>query len=521
MPKTAPQPPAPTIDPMLETLYLAASLMMVDIPGPTLDPATRAHLAEYKFGGVCLFRKNIQNPEQVRKLTAEIREVLGEHVLIAVDQEGGAVQRVLELPLAPSAMAIGAINDPKIAGEIGAAVGRNLISLGINWNFAPSLDVNTDPRNPVIGDRSFGSDPKKVARLGVAWAKGLEGAGVMASVKHFPGHGDTALDSHLDLPVVDKNMEELQRTEFYPFQQAVKAKLGSVMTSHIRFPILDKKFPATLSKNILTGLLRERMGFEGIVVTDALDMQAITRNYSVGEAAAISVKAGADMILSLGKPEVHAAQAKAIAASIDAGKISRKQALASQKRLLEAAERFPSKPRPYRAAQLRSDYSLMNRAALASITAFNNPVRPKASDKILIVSAGSSFSAGPYGETVAVEGFATFLKTKFAKVSQFVYDPKNPTEFSGKLEKAAAKADFLLVISVGRDPLDAEEAKLLRHAFKLGKPATHIALWNPYHILTLRQPAFVTYGFRVPTLEALVKVLAGAGAKGMLPFKLR
>lgn len=503
------------------TLYLATSLMMVDIPGPNLDPVTKAHLAEYKFGGVCLFRKNIQNPEQVRKLTNGLREVLGPQVLIAIDQEGGAVQRVLELPLAPSAMAIGAIGDPKIAGEIGAAVGRNLISLGINWNFAPSLDVNIDPRNPVIGDRSFGADPKKVARLGVAWAKGLQSQGVMASIKHFPGHGDTALDSHLGLPVVDKELGELQRTEFYPFQQAIKAGVASVMSSHIRFPILDKNYPATLSKNILTGLLRERMGFEGVVVTDALDMQAITRNYSMGEAAAISVKAGADMILSLGTPEVHIAQAKALAAAIENGSLSHKQAEASLTRLQQAAARFPSTPKPYRAADLRSDYALMNRAALASITAFKDPLRPKKSDKVLVVSAGTSSSAGPYGETVAVADFAKLLKAKFAAVTQFVYDPQNPDEYSEKLEKAAKKADFLLVVSVGRAPLAAAEAKLLSHAFELGKPATHIALWNPYHILTLKQPAFVSYGFRTPTLEALVKVLSGTAAKGTLPFKLR
>ncbi|MDX2008341.1 MAG: beta-N-acetylhexosaminidase [Meiothermus sp.] len=521
MPAKLPHTPPGNIDPMMESVLVAASLMMVDVPGPTLDAATRAHLAQYKFGGVCLFRKNIQNPEQTRRLVAELREVLGEDVLIAIDQEGGAVLRVLELALAPAPMAIGAVNDPKVAEAVGAAVGRGLISLGINWNFAPSLDVNTDPRNPVIGDRSFGSSPQKVARLGLAWVKGLESAGVMASVKHFPGHGDTHLDSHHDLPTVNKTLEQLEATELYPFRKAVEANVSSIMTSHIRFPALDKRYPATLSKNILTDLLRKRLGYQGIIVTDALDMKAISENYGLGQAAVLSVKAGADMILSLGKPEVHAAQARALAGAIQDGEIGKARVAASQARLRSAARKFPAVARPYRPAQLRADRQLMQQVALASITPYRDPVRPRRSDKVLIVSAGSTYSGGPYGETLAVGDFAKLLEAKFPNVTQFVYDPKSAGEFADKLEAAAAKADYLLVVSVGRGGLGAEEAGLLRHAFRLGKRATHVALWNPYHILTLRQPALVTYGFRQPTLHALVGVLGGQAARGKLPFKLR
>lgn len=499
----------------------AARMMMVDIPGPKLEPQTRQHLEQHQFGGVCLFRRNIQNPAQVRQLTDDLRSILGEGVLIAIDQEGGAVQRVLELALSPAPMALGAVGDAKIAEAVGAAVGRGLISLGINWNFAPSLDVNTDPRNPVIGDRSFGSEPQKVARLALAWAKGLEGAGVMASVKHFPGHGDTALDTHLDLPTVNKSQEALERTELLPFRKAARAGIGSVMSAHIIFPAFDTKNPATLSRKILTGLLREDLGYGGIIVTDALDMQAITKKYSVGEAAAKSIAAGADLILSLGQPEVHIAQLEAIAEALENGKIPARQAEASLERLSRAAQRFPGQPRPYSQTQLAKDRALMDEVALKSITAYRKPVRPEANQKILMVSAGSTFSAGPYGETLAVSDFAKLLKKRFPKVSQWVYDPKNAGEYQEKLAAAAAKADFLLVISVGREPLRKTEADLLLQAFKLGKPAVHVALWNPYHLLSLKKPAFVTYGFRRPTLEALVSVLAGAEATGKLPFKTR
>lgn len=506
---------------MPKSQQTAARMMMVDIPGPTLEPETRAHLERYRFGGVCLFRRNIQGPAQVRRLTDDLRGALGPEMFIAVDQEGGAVQRVLELALAPAPMALGAVGADEIAEKVGEVVGRGLISLGINWDFAPSLDVNTDPRNPVIGDRSFGSDPKRVARLGLAWAKGLERAGVMASVKHFPGHGDTALDTHLDLPTVDKSLEELERTELYPFGRAAEAGVASVMSAHIVFPTLDPDHPATLSRPILTGLLRGGMKYSGIVITDALDMQAITKWYSVGEAAAKSVAAGADMILSLGKPEVHVVQLEALARALDKGEIPTRQAEESLQRLSQAARRFPSQPRPYRESQLAEDRALMDEVALRSITAYRKPVRPEAGQKVLIASAGSAFSGGPYGETLAVSDFAQLLKKHFPKVSQFVYDPKNAGEYFERLEKAAQNADFLLVVSVGRESLKEAEARLLRHAFGLGKPAVHVALWNPYHVLSLKQPAFVTYGFRLPTLEALVRVLGGAEARGKLPFKAR
>jgi beta-N-acetylhexosaminidase len=505
----------------MESLYLATSLMMVDIPGPALDAATRAHLERYRFGGVCLFRKNIQNPAQVRRLVAEIREQLGPQAWIAIDQEGGAVQRVLEFSLAPSPMALGAMGDAKTTEAVGAAVGHTLISLGINWNFAPSMDVNTNPRNPVIGDRSFGSDPKKVARLALAWARGLEGAGVMAAVKHFPGHGDTALDSHLDLPVVNKPLEELERTELYPFRKAVDVSISSVMSAHIRFAALDPQYPATLSEKVLTGYLRKKLGFQGIIVTDALDMKAITQNYSLGESAVKSLQAGADLILSLGKPEVHIIQAAAIQQALQNGSLSAEQASLSQQRLLEAAGRFPGLVQPYSPVQQKRDQTLLEQVALRSITPYRKPLRPRRSDRILVVSAGSTFEAGPYGETLAVKDFTRLLQTRFARVSQLVYNPQKAEASTSELEKAAAKADFLLVVSVGRGSLSPQETRLLKQAFALGKRATHIALWNPYHILSLRKPAFVTYGFRTPTLNALVKVLGGVQAKGRLPFKLR
>ncbi|WP_281173205.1 glycoside hydrolase family 3 N-terminal domain-containing protein, partial [Deinococcus pimensis] len=170
---------------------------MTDLPGPVLDERWRAHLSRHGFAGVCLFRRNVVNDEQVRALVRDVREVLGSEAFVAIDQEGGAVLRVLDAPLSPAPMALGAVGDVALARRVGAATGRALLSLGINWNFAPVLDVNSDPLNPVIGERSFCGDAALVAELGAAWALGLEDAGVLSCAKHFPGHGDTREDSHL------------------------------------------------------------------------------------------------------------------------------------------------------------------------------------------------------------------------------------------------------------------------------------------------------------------------------------
>lgn len=226
-------------------------LVMVDIPDPVLSAETRIHLERYTPGGIILFKKNIQTLEQTRALILELKAILGEDLLLAIDMEGGGVWRSNFLPYAPSAMSLGAAGDPKLAYQVGALVGRGMRAMGANWNFAPVLDVNNNPANPVISDRSFGQDPKQVQALGLAWAEGLMGAGVAACGKHFPGHGDTHLDSHLALPTVTRNLEGLEEYELVPFRAAVAQDLPSIMTAHIVYPALDPEYPATLSKPFL------------------------------------------------------------------------------------------------------------------------------------------------------------------------------------------------------------------------------------------------------------------------------
>lgn len=268
-----------------------------------------SHSKNSPVGGVILFQNSLRDVKQILKLTHEIQESSKTPLFIGIDQEGGGINRLSMGTTMPGNMALGATNSTAYAFETGKLIGKELKALGINVNFAPVLDVNNNPSNPVIGIRSFGSDPELVARLGVSYINGLRHSKVISAGKHFPGHGDTTVDSHIGLPQISHNIERLWDVELKPFQRAVNRGVDMIMTAHVTFPTIDdttfisKKngqpitIPATLSHKVLTGLLREEMGFNGIIVTDAFNMKAIADHFSNEEAIVMAIKAGADMIL--------------------------------------------------------------------------------------------------------------------------------------------------------------------------------------------------------------------------------
>ncbi len=258
-------------------------------------------IKDYHVGNVILFERNCHNPKQTFELVQHLQRLALEHngvpMFIAIDQENGMVIRISEgVCVFPSnmAQAIGASLDEIY--QMAKYTGEMLNALGINYDFAPSLDVNNNKDNPIIGIRSFGEDSKTVAAAGVKCIKGFQDAGILATAKHFPGHGDTSVDSHLALPVISHTKQRLNEVELYPFKEAIKAGVKSIMTTHIRFLTYDDKFPATLSKKVLTELLREQLGFRGIIVTDCLEMKAIDDTYTVQKAAPMAINAGADLV---------------------------------------------------------------------------------------------------------------------------------------------------------------------------------------------------------------------------------
>lgn len=310
-------------------------LFMVGIPRPTLDQETRTLLQELRPSGIVLFRRNYAGPAALAVLCTELHSLFAAHrLLIALDHEGGRVHRVSP-PFThfPPALRIGQTGSVTLAYQVGLAMGHELRRVGIDIDFAPVLDVLTNPANTVIGDRAFASDPYQVALFGRALIRGLRESGVIPCGKHFPGHGGTLMDSHEDLPQDDRGREELARIDCYPFQQAIQEGIGMLMTAHVRYPALDPELPATISPRIVTGLLRKQMHYEGVVVTDDLEMGAVVRHATVAQTVINALNAGADLMLVCHKIELALAARDACLQALENGTLS-------PRRVAEAAQRI-------------------------------------------------------------------------------------------------------------------------------------------------------------------------------------
>lgn len=479
--------------------------LIVDLSGPDLQPAEARWLRQRQPGGVCLFARNFSTPQRTARLIREVRDALERDALIATDQEGGAVLRRLDVPLPPTPQGLGVLDDPQAAYQAGQVAARGLLELGVNWNFAPSLDVNVDPLNPVIGERSFGADPARVAVLGVAWAQGSEAAGVMSAVKHFPGHGDTRVDSHLALPVVDKPRTALEAVEWRPFREAVRAGLGSVMTAHILYTALDAEHPATVSSAVLTGLLRREWGYDGVVVTDAMDMRAVADRYPQGRGAALALQAGADAVLVCGHGhhEVTEMHARALDAGLRDGTLLESRLHEAAERLNQAERRFPGRPRPYTKALRAADEALVEDWAQRMLTWAGPAVKLDPSKVVLLLAPSEPALGGPYGDCLAGPALAGALRPAFPHV-QFI-PTDEPAAISAMLE---AHPTAPVVLATTERWIELASVKSLAdNLMTRNAPALHLALWDTAVVNTLKLPSLITYGFRPANLHALTTAL--------------
>lgn len=304
-------------------------LVMLGFAGLTPPPALLSLIDRYDIGGVFLFGPNIEDAAQVRALVDALQARARTPLLVAMDQEGGRVQQwgPPHGPLLPSARDIGCRFDRDLdLGLVrghGRAMGRTLASLGVNVDFAPVLDVDSCASNPIIGDRSFSSDPHRVAALALAFAAGLEEAGVAACGKHFPGHGDTQRDSHLELPEVDHDRARLEAVELAPFRAAIAAGVPTLMSAHVRYPALDPDAPATVSRRICTDLLRDELGFEGVLFTDDLAMRGIRDgDEDLVRVSVRAVEAGCDVLLSCTEHNLHPSLMQGLEAALSGGELS-------------------------------------------------------------------------------------------------------------------------------------------------------------------------------------------------------
>ncbi|MEN2982274.1 MAG: glycoside hydrolase family 3 protein [Thermus sp.] len=455
-------------------------------------------LREVRPAGVILYPSNLRrDPEGlVRRLRA-----LDPNLLLLVDQEGGPFTSYREgVVRFPSAMALGASGDEALVERVGWALGCQVRRLGADVNLAPVLDVNVNPDNPIIGLRAFGSDPERVARMGLAFAKGVLRSGAKPVGKHFPGHGDTGVDSHLDLPRVDKPWEALVKTELYPFRRFAQAGMPGLMSAHILFPALDPRYPATLSERILTGLLRQEMGFDGALLTDDMAMGAIKRHFGPVEAAILAVRAGADLLLL--EPDeavirqVYKGLHKALGKEIPLSRVG------------EARRRAAF----LRAGKGECPWTPKEEEALALEAARRGVVHRFGS--LPLSGAGTLVLGLRLSSRYGVEPTLADLAPRYLPGSRGMNLEEDPTPADIQKAVAEAKKAERLVVSTHRWLGGFKEGQrvLLRELLALDKPLYVVALGNPDDLRFLpgRPTGYLaTHGYRAVQVRAALEALAG------------
>lgn len=500
---------------------------------------------KYDFGGVILFAENVKETKQTLALTQDMQKAAIENkanngkipLLLAIDQEGGIVYRLGTGTALPGNMAIGATNDPKLAKEAGQIIGRELSALGLNVDFAPVLDTNNNPQNPVIGLRSFSSDPNRVAYLGIPMMKGIQDYNVAVAAKHFPGHGDTAVDSHTGLPLVDKSLAELEKLELLPFKKAMDEGVDLLMTAHIQYPQIEKDqvvsketgekiyVPATLSDDILTGLVRKKYGYKGVIVSDAMGMDAIAKNFGEVEAVKMAIKAGVDLVLMPTTLRSKADLTKidtivnAVVDAVQTGDISEERLNESVRRILTLKEKrgvlnFDPSARTAEKAEEAVGSSLNRdlerKIAAAAVTVVKNedntlPFKVQTGDHVLLLGAFEN----------EVPGLNLGMRRLIAdgvlpKDTSFV--AKNFTKEStlDSLKEDLEKATHIVVISeIGY------EGQLDKDFWRTKIPTEIVNYANTNHkkaaVLSISKP------YDVANYPAAKAILAVYGNKGMDP----
>ena len=318
-------------------------MILAGISGTTMDANTKKLVNQFHIGGIIFYKNNFNTPAQTIQLVNQLKTENSSRLplFLSTDQEGGRVTRLPGgLTNFPTNEQIGKVNNREFSYKIGTLLGRELKEFGLNLDFAPVLDINSNPNNPVIGDRSFGNNPEIVSELGIQTMKGIQSQNVIPTIKHFPGHGDTSVDSHLDLPIVNKSLKELKELELIPFERAIDDGADVVMVAHILLPKLDKTNPASMSKTIMTDLLRDQLSFNGVIITDDMTMGAITEHFDIGKAAVESVKAGSDIIL-VGHNYINVVKViSSLKKAVHKGEISEQRLNASTERIIQLKRKY-------------------------------------------------------------------------------------------------------------------------------------------------------------------------------------
>ena len=503
-------------------------MIMTGFPKAQVTPELADLIENDKIGNIILFEYNQQNIPQLRELCLDIHRRIekstGHPAFIGVDQEGGVVTRLpKEASNIPGAMLIGATARPEYAYQAGLITGNELKAFGINLNFAPVMDVNSNPDNPVIGVRSYSSDPEMVKEFGINMQKGLLEEGVMATAKHFPGHGDTAVDSHLGLPVIDKDLDQLMKEELIPFKAAIAEGVPCIMSSHILFPKIEKeKTPATMSKAILTELLRDKLGFKGLIITDCLEMGAIKDFYGTPVAAVEAIKAGAQILCISHTPSVVKESIEKIEAAVKAGDIPMKLIDAAVANILKYKKQFQIDLELDHLARIGclEHKETVKEITLAGITKLSPDDLPDFTKDTLVIGSLAYRSTLASSHADKGTNFAKYighaLKCSFLELSV------NPEaeEINKVLVEASKYKNIIYGLYNGH--LNTGQITLANKISSLGQTLTAVTLRNPtdLDLLDEKTHKIAAYEYNMIVFDSLIKILKKeASAEGLLPSR--
>lgn len=502
----------------------------------SLSPEIIQAFEKYHPSGVTLFRPfNMDTPAQIKKLNQSLQELARELglplLLIATDQEGGQLMAFGGGTSLPGNMALGATRSPELARKSGEVLGRELAALGINVNYAPCADVNINPNNPVVGVRSFGEDPKLVGELAAAMIEGIQSQGVAATVKHFPGHGDTASDSHHGLGTVPHSRERLHAVELTPFRSALQADAKLVMTAHLGILSIDggDAPPATLSSNILTGLLRDELDFKGVIITDAMDMHAIRQGELLREDSLRAAQAGADILLMTTDPQDQARAFEALVQGAKSGQLSQKNLQASVDRIMRLKNwLIENATSPdLSVIQCAKHMQVANEIAEKSITLVRDekkylPIKLESEKRIAVII--------PIPQDLTPADTSSYIQPKLAESIREYHTqtdefkiPYAPSEQDASKVLEQVREYDLIVMGTINAYAEKKQAEFVRQLLQMRKPVIIIAMRLPYDLAMFPQAStyVCTYSILEPSMRAAAKAVFGhSEMTGRLPVSI-
>lgn len=532
---------------------MIGQLMVCGFDGITPNKEIKELIQDYHLGGIILFVRNIGNTQDVRRLTSELQLLARQSgherpLFICIDQENGVVRRLgTGTTVLPGAMLLGATDNPDNAYRTGVATGKEMKELGINWNLAPVVDVNNNPRNPVIGVRSYSEDPVKVGLFAREAIRGMREAGIITTLKHFPGHGDTNMDSHLDLPAVPYNLDRLENVELLPYKALLKNYADVVMTAHIRFPAIDDSgLPATLSKNIITGLLREKLEYDGVVTTDCMEMNAVKNSVGTAKGAVAAIKAGVDLVMVSHTIELQREAAETVFKAAVEGEIPQTILAKAYERVQKLKERYLSwddiqqniSEINLESGTVKKDTQypvfidgfmheeLASEIYSQGVTLYRNeniiPVSNTGTERVLVIY--------PQGGSNSIAEDSLHSGYLAGKAIKAVYPPADELAVSGRPDDkeifdAVQKANMYDTLIVGT--LSAiqipEQANLVRALLVLQKKLIVLAMKSPYDISCFQtvKAYIATYEHSYPALCVAARIIFGLDqARGIMPVTI-